>query len=92
MCDCVFLSLRAHQANCDVPLCSDRVQDCEVKVQGVAPVWNLDLCLFYFVTAFVCLVSPVADSVCFKILAATPPNLHPELFGSILFGLCFDTL
>ena len=55
-CYCVILSLRAHRANYDVALCSDRAQDCKIKVQNVTRVSNLDLSLFYFVTDFVCLV------------------------------------
>ena len=68
---CIFESSSSSGKLCDVPLCSDRVQDCEIKVQSVARVWNLELCLFYFVTDFVCLVQPVANLVCFQILAAT---------------------
>ena len=56
-CYCVFFKPSSSSGKlCDVPLCSDRVQDCEIKVQSVARVWNLDLCLFYFVTDLVCLV------------------------------------
>ncbi len=46
---CIFESSSSLGKLCDVPLCSDRVQDCEIG----ARVWNLDLCLFYLVTVFV---------------------------------------